>query len=132
LPFHDGSVHPLGYTIYWSGEDPVEQVIKPRFDAAGGDVERCLIIEAVSRDAAGNTIPRAFDPATDMASLLAHTAKLPVEQHPSIIVLDPIISVTQGDGNTATEVRRDLKPLQELAEKLNCVVIGITHFNKHS
>jgi putative DNA primase/helicase len=128
--FLDGSQHPPGHAVYWSGEDSVKYVIKPRFMAAGGDPERCLMIETVALDDAGNRITRAFDPAIDMAGLLATLKKQP--EPPLLVILDPIISVSKGDGNTATEVRSALHPVQDLAEQLGCAVIGITHFNKHS
>jgi putative DNA primase/helicase len=47
-----------------------------------------------------------------------------------LLILDPIVSAVAGDGHKSNEVRRSLQPVVDLAQRLGCAVIGITHFSK--
>jgi putative DNA primase/helicase len=47
-----------------------------------------------------------------------------------LIIIDPIVNVVSGDSHKNGEVRRALQPLVELGEKLNAVILGISHFSK--
>src|SRR5207342_3168413 len=72
-------------------------------------------------------VKRAFDPATDMGSLLAAVRELP---ELVAILIDPIVSATPGDSHKNSETRRGLQPLVDLAAERSIAVIGITHFTK--
>lgn len=47
-----------------------------------------------------------------------------------LIIIDPIIHAVTKDSNKNSDVRNGLKPIVELASKLNAAVLGITHFSK--
>lgn len=47
-----------------------------------------------------------------------------------LIIIDPVVNVISGDSHKNGEVRRDLRPLIDLGDKLKAAIIGITHFNK--
>lgn len=119
----DGTRAPTGSVLIWSGEDSIQDTLTPRLIAAGADLDRVSFISGVENG--GHS--RAFDPATDM-KLLEDTAR----QMPDLcmLILDPVVSATQGDSHRNTEVRRSLQPLVDLAESLRVCVIGITHFSK--
>lgn len=119
----DGTRPPKGSVLVWSGEDSIEDTLTPRLMAAGADLDRVSFISGMS-DEDG---VRSFDPAADMKHL-AETAKHIPDL--CMLILDPVVSATQGDSHKNTEVRRSLQPLVDLAESLGLCVIGITHFSK--
>jgi putative DNA primase/helicase len=49
-----------------------------------------------------------------------------------LLIVDPVVSAIIGDGHRANDVRRGLQPLVDLAQSLDCAVLGITHFSKGS
>jgi RecA-family ATPase len=115
-----------GNVLIWSSEDPAEQVIKPRLMAAGADPTRWGIIEGTT-DNAGNALP--FNPAKDMSTLEEGIVEL---YGVSLIIIDPILSLVEGDANAANNVRASLQPTLDLVKSLDCAVIGISHFTKNS
>jgi len=48
----------------------------------------------------------------------------------ALLIIDPIVNAVAGDSHKNGEVRRALQPIVEFGEKLNCAVLGITHFSK--
>jgi putative DNA primase/helicase len=105
--------------IVWSGEDP-PSVSAARLVAADADMQRIHFISGVSDG-------EAFDPGRDMALLESTLAGLPA---PRLLILDPIVSAVAGDSHKGAEVRRSLQPVVDLAQRLGCAVLGITHFTK--
>ncbi|MCC5015772.1 AAA family ATPase [Legionella sp. 31fI33] len=47
-----------------------------------------------------------------------------------LLIIDPIVSAVTGDSHKNAEVRRSLHPLVDLAGRLGCALLGITHFSK--
>ncbi len=109
----------LGDVIVWSGEDP-KSVIAARLAAAGADLTRVHFIDGVSDG-------ESFDPSRDVELLVAAMERLPAAR---LLILDPIVSAVAGDSHKGAEVRRALQPLVDLAHRLGCAVLGITHFSK--
>ncbi|MEO1767818.1 AAA family ATPase [Thiobacter aerophilum] len=118
----DGARADAADVVIWSGEDDPKRTLKPRLAAAGADLRRCHFVESTN-DAEG---PRPFDPATDMPRLARALTRI----RPALLILDPIVSAVTGDSHKNAEVRRGLAPVVELAEKLDCAVLGITHTSK--
>ncbi|MBL8348886.1 MAG: AAA family ATPase [Burkholderiaceae bacterium] len=110
-----------GDVLIWSGED-AHAVIAARLVAAGADMRRVHFIDGITGDDGG-----AFDPGRDMALLEATAEGLPA---PRLLILDPIVSAVSGDGHKSNDVRRALQPVVDLAQRLGCAVLGITHFSK--
>ncbi len=108
-----------GDVVVWSGEDPAA-VIAARLKAAGADMSRVHFVGGVS-DGEG------FDPGRDMQLLEATMAGLAT---PRLLILDPVVSAVAGDSHKSAEVRRSLQPVVDLAHRLGCAVVGITHFSK--
>lgn len=121
----DGSRSPVGSIVIWSGEDDAKDTLVPRLAAAGADLSRVYFVAGIN-DGDG---PRAFDPAHDMEPL---AAKLEEIGDVRLLIVDPIVSATAGDGNKNNEVRRGLQPLVDLAASMRCALLGISHFRKGS
>lgn len=110
-----------GDVMIWSGEDAAT-VTAARLRAAGADMTRVHFIDGI---AGGDG--EAFDPGRDMALLEATAERLAA---PRLLVLDPIVSAVAGDSHKGAEVRRALQPVVDMAQRLGCAVLGITHFSK--
>lgn len=110
-----------GDVVIWSGEDPAS-VAAARLKAAGADMTLVHFVAGV----AGDEI-ETFDPGRDMPLLEATIERLPT---PRLLILDPIVSAVAGDSHKGAEVRRSLQPVVDLAQRLGCAVLGITHFSK--
>lgn len=119
----DGTSCEAGNVLIWSGEDDPADTLLPRFLAYGGDRNRVFFISDISEDGKlrafdlSKDIPKLFD-----AALLHGNVKL--------LILDPIVNAVSGDSHKNVEVRRDLQPVVDLAQKLRAAVLGITHFSK--
>jgi hypothetical protein len=115
-----------GNVIFWSSEEVVKSVVKPRLMAVGANTSRILTIES-SLDEHGE--PCAFDPAQDIPLLRKAILDL---GSVSLVIIDPMITAVSGDTNKANDVRRSLKPIVDLAEEFDCTVLGIHHLAKNS
>ncbi len=120
----DGTQATVGNVLMWSGEDSVAHTLMPRIVAMGGNRSRIYFVGAVDAD---NGNERSFDPARDMAGLQAEAEKI---GNVSLVIVDPVVLAVAGDSHKNAETRRGLQPVADLAEKLNTVVIGISHFTK--
>lgn len=123
--FPDGSKSPIGSVLIWSGEDGISDTLIPRLIAVGANLEKVHFLDDVIADFEN----RSFNPATDMQGLLFKAYEI---EDLALLILDPIVNAVTGDGNSNNNVRQSLQPIVDFAEKLNCAVIGITHFNKGS
>jgi putative DNA primase/helicase len=121
----DGYPVDAGDVLIWSGEDGINDTLLPRFLAAGGNKDRLHFV--VGRDENGE--PRPFDPSTDMPKLHGAAKTLPAIK---LLLLDPVVAAVAADSHKNTEVRRGLQPVVDLAEKLQCAVLGITHLSKNT
>ena len=83
--------------------------------------------DVLEQDAATQYLLHAIDPGRDMPLLEDKANGLDA---PRLIILDPIVSAVTGDSHKGAEVRRSLQPVVDLAKRLGCAVIGITHFSK--
>ena len=121
--FPDGSQSQKGSVLIWSGEDSPADTLVPRLMAAGADLNKVHFVG----DTTVNYELRSFDPATDMQPLMLKAASIP---DLALLIIDPIVNAVAGDSHKNGEVRRALQPVVDFGEKLNCAVLGITHFSK--
>ena len=119
----DDCISETGDVLIWSGEDDAGDSLVPRLMACGADRSRVHFIGDAKQDG----VRRAFDPATDMDALLSSLRHI---ANPRLIIVDPIVAAISGDSHKNAEVRRGLQPLVDLAGKIGCAVLGITHFTK--
>ena len=108
--------------LVWSGED-LPSVLAGRLAAMGADRTRVHFVDGVGE----GEQKRAFDPGRDMPLLEVAASELPA---PRLLIVDPIVSAVAGDSHKNAEVRRSLQPVVDLAQRLGCAVLGITHFTK--
>jgi putative DNA primase/helicase len=122
-PWPDGTRAEDGNVVIWSGEDDAEDVLAPRLQAMGAEMTRIFFVGDVRRgiDAA------AFDPANDLPAL---ERKLESIGGARLLIVDPIVSVVAGDSHKNAETRRSLQVIVNLAQRLDCAALGITHFSK--
>lgn len=120
----------LGSVVFLSAEDDAEDTIRPRLEAAGADLSRCLILDAVSDGftSSGTEIRRSFNLRTDLARLAEALALL---GDVAMVVIDPISAYLGGaDSHNNAEIRALLAPLSELAASHAAAVVGVSHLNK--
>jgi archaellum biogenesis ATPase FlaH len=127
--FPDGAACELGSVILLSAEDDAADTIRPRLDAAGTDVSRVHILEAVRvQHANGSLAEKTFNLETDIAALEGA-----LREHPDVrlIVIDPLSAYLGGvDSHSNAEVRGMLAPLVALAARLGVAVLCVTHLRK--
>ena len=121
----DGSEAERGDVLIWTGEDGIADTLLPRLLAAGGDPSKVHFVSSMQEDGK----PRHFDPATGMPDLVKAARKLPDLK---LVILDPVVAAVSGDSHKNTETRRGLQPVVDLADQLDCAVLGITHLSKNT
>jgi len=123
--FPDGSLTPPGDVVIWTGEDDPADTLTPRLMAMGADLEKVHFVSGFNNSGKERT----FNPATDLDELKVTLEKL---TNLRLLILDPIVAVITKDGNKNSDVRQDLAPLVEMANKLDFAVLGVTHFSKNT
>jgi DNA polymerase len=118
---------PSGNVIMLTAEDMTDQIIIPRLIAAGANRERVYILKKIRRDDAN----RAFLLAEDIAILEQVIQDL---GDVALVTLDPITAYMGGklDSHKTTDVRSQLGPLADLAERTNVAISAITHPSKNA
>ena len=117
MPFTDGEGAEPVNVIYQSTEDDADDTIVPRFIAAGGDTDRLLFISEKERYLS-------FSDERLLEAIRQTEAKL--------IILDPL-SAYIGETtsiNSANEVRRQFRPLIDIAKEQGCAIVIVHHMNK--
>lgn len=115
----DGTRAPVCNVLIWSGEDDIKDTLHPRLIAMGADRRRYKFVGAVGG--------RQFDPATDLPLLREAAREI---GNVGLLIVDPIVNAVTGDSHKNTETRRSLQPIVDLAQELNAVLLGISHFTK--
>lgn len=125
----DGSSCERGSVLLLSAEDDPADTLRPRLEAAGADLDRCYVLDAVRDHAkSGAELLRPFNLKADLARL----EKLLIELGDvKLIVIDPVTSYLGGaDSHNNAEIRTLLAPLGELAARYEVAVVCVTHLNK--
>ena len=102
--------------LYLSSEDSPSKVIKQRIKSMGGNSKNVFVLN-------GLKLPK-------FPSSIAELYTWVVKYKPALIVIDPILSMYEGDMNSNTGVREALNPLVQLADYFNCAIIYINHTGK--
>ncbi|MEJ7669136.1 MAG: AAA family ATPase [Casimicrobiaceae bacterium] len=119
----DGTRAERGSVILWSAEDDVADTLVPRLLAMGADLSRVQFVGAVRE----GIDARPFDPAHDVPALVRAAEQVGGAR---LLIVDPVVSAVAGDSHKNAETRRSLQPLVDLATRLGCAVLGISHFTK--
>lgn len=122
----DGGYAPLGDVIILSSEDGLADTVRPRLDAAGADVARIHVVEAVKNE---NGATRTFDLAADLDAL--KRAIDTIEGNVRLVIIDPIASyMGRIDSHRNTDVRGVLEPLSPFGERHGIAVLAVSHPRK--
>ncbi|MEM4406874.1 MAG: AAA family ATPase [Candidatus Methanomethylicaceae archaeon] len=106
-------------------EDDLEDTVRPRVDAAGGDSQKIKVIDKVY-DNRGARPPNLSD-----LNLIRDVIE---EANASLLVVDPLMAALPPgiDPHKDSDVRRALLPLIELAREMDVAVLLVRHLNKRS
>jgi DNA polymerase bacteriophage-type len=118
---------PAGNAIMLTAEDCLDQIIVPRLIAAGAACDRIHILKKIRRD----NKDRMFLLHEDLEELARAIRDVGDVR---LITIDPITAYMGGklDSHRTTDVRGQLGPLAELAERMDIAISAITHPPKHS
>lgn len=120
----------IGEVIFLSAEDDAADTIKPRLLAAGANVSRCHILEAVNIETEdGKISKRGFDLSQDIERI--GKAIESRSGNVRLVIIDPISAyLGKVDSNKNAEVRGLMMQLKVLAERHDVAIVLITHNNK--
>lgn len=106
--------------IYLSGEDAVDDTLKPRFAAMGGNEENMFFLDNGT----------SYEPLTIYSPELIGFIE---EVHPDIIMFDPLQGYYEkgANANDGVQIRKQAMYLTALAERYKFTPIGIMHPNKN-
>lgn len=118
LALPDGTPTEAAGAVIVSAEDGASDTIRPRFDAAGGDPHRALLLGDEEPFAIPGDIPKLERAVRRVGAAL--------------VVVDPIMAFLSGDvnSNRDQDVRRALTPLKRMAERTGAAVVLVRHLNK--
>ena len=116
----------VGNVLILSAEDDAADTIVPRLTAAGADLERCHIVEAV-RDGKGGQ--RGFSLETDLERLEKAAAEM---GSVSLVQIDPLSAYLPAsiDTHRDASVRGALRPISEMAARTGAAIVVVSHLNK--
>jgi DNA polymerase len=120
----DGSKGPEPRNVIMlTAEDALESMLVPRLIAAGADLSRVHILKSVRRDGQSH---QTFLLSEDLDKLERKIAKI---GDVGLVTIDPITSYMGGkvDSHRATDVRNQIGPLRDLAERIGVGFSVITH-----
>lgn len=113
-------------------EDDISAVTIPRFELAGGDLDRLHIVEAMELtpvdDPEAMTLERGLALDKDISELTNNAEEI---EDLGLIIIDPITNyLGEAKMNDEAEVRNVLTPLAMMAGKLGVLVATVGHFNR--
>lgn len=110
--------------LFLAVEDGVADTIRPRVEAAGGDVERVYAMSGVEI--------QGQESAPDLSKHIEIIRNLVIEHDIGLIIIDPIMALlgTNVDSYRDQDVRSITTPLGNLAEELDVIVLVVRHPNK--
>jgi hypothetical protein len=108
--------------IIISYEDPAEEIVRPRLEAAGADLERVFEILVPAEESGAIVRPRDLD-------------RLEIEIEATgarLIIVDPVLAAIDAsvDAHRDQDVRIVLSQLAALAERHECACVIVMHLNK--
>ena len=109
-----------------AAEDDVPRTLIPRLDAAGANRQLTSTLRVQVTGDNGETWKQLPTIAEDLSELEAQI----IEHGIKVLIVDPVVSVMDGDSVRLSDVRRNLDRLSALCERTGCTVIAVTHFNK--
>jgi len=123
LDWPDGGRAVAGCVLILSAEDAIKDTIRPRLEAAGADLKRVHVIEAVRERGHKERSFNLKDNIIHLGSAVKQIGDV------ALLVIDPITSYMGTDINShqTTDVRAVLEPLARFADQSSITVLGISH-----
>jgi hypothetical protein len=129
LPWPDGTciARPAMDVLMLTAEDTLDQEVQPRLMAAGADLKRVHILKWIHNEGKNRQFLLGED-LDELENILVQIGNV------GLVTVDPITAYMGGkvDSHKATEVRSQLGPLKDFAEKNDVAVSTITHPPKSS
>jgi hypothetical protein len=124
-----GSACAPSNVLYLTAENPMAEVVRPRFDLLGGDPARLFLLKGTLWAEDGEEQRGAITLA-DVQIL----DKAISETHARLVIVDPIQSYLGAgvDLHRSNETRPVLDGLAKLAEKHGCAILLLRHLSKQS
>lgn len=118
-----------GSVLLLNAEDDAADTLRPRLEAAGADLKRCFIIDAVCKSKSrGAGTERQFNLQADLKHLEAFLIK---HSDVALIVIDPITAyLGDADSHNNGDIRGLLASLAEFAARHDIAVVCVSHLNK--
>lgn len=117
-----------GSVIFLNAEDDPADTSRPRLEAAGADLTKVYVLDAVKETEGGKSIQRCFNLKTDLERLGEFMKKI---GDVALVIIDPITAYMSGtDSYKNSDVRALLAPLSDLASKYKAAMVCISHLNK--
>lgn len=114
-----------------SAEDDPADTIRPRLEAAGADLSRIHVLDAVEYTDENGVLHRRPWNFTDIEALDARLVELSEESR--LLIVDPLSAYLAGiDSHKNSDVRALLAPLAEMAARRRVAVLCVSHLNKSS
>ena len=125
----DGSRCELGSVLMVSGEDDAADTIRPRLEAAGADLARVHILDAIEEQTeSGEVVRRPFNLKSDLGRLETLLTELCDVR---LLSVDPITAyLGDTDSHKNADVRALLAPLSDLAGRFGTAIVGVSHLSK--
>jgi hypothetical protein len=121
----DGMRSETGNVIILSAEDDAADTLRPRLEAAGADLTRVHILDAVR---SMNGAPRPVNLKGDLEQLDAMLADI---GDVALVIIDPVSAYLGDiDSHVNAEVRALLSPVGALAERHDTAIVAVSHFSK--
>lgn len=115
-----GPVH----VIVATSEDDLADTVRPRFEAAGGDLERFHTLEGVPTSSG----PQPFN-ISDHIERLRDAIRSFAARYVALDALFSFLDQSTDPSNNA-QIRRAIEPLARLARHEACTIVGVRHFVK--
>lgn len=124
MPGEETPTKPRGVVLL-SAEDGAGDTIRPRLEAAGADLRRVVILDAV-RDAEGRPRPPRLP--DDLGAVRAAVREVDA----GLVVVDPLMAFLSGkhDSHRDQDVRGALRVVADLAQESGAAVVILRHLNK--
>jgi putative DNA primase/helicase len=120
---YSAETFPPGNTLILSSEDGAADTIVPRLRVAGADMHRVKILSGIFTDGLLDHPNLGRHLIEISAAIRDHDARL--------VIIDPITSfLGRIDGNSQTDVRGVVDPLNAMLEATGCALLSVQHLNK--
>lgn len=120
--------NPAGVVILSAEDDPAD-TIRPRFDTAGGDASRVVLLQAI-RERVGDEGERVKERSVTLADLPALKAAI-ASVSAKLVIIDPVMAYIGGtDAHRDSEIRGLLAPLARLAAETGAAIVLVRHLRK--